>query len=72
MSHRGYDIPCTLPRAHKRASVIIQSLSHNQLFGWEGQRCAMLTCSAGIEQCTNKSAVLERGMETSQNSSLRL
>ncbi len=44
----------------KHALDNIQSFSHNQLLGWH------------VLQCTNKSAVLERGMNTSQNSSLRL
>lgn len=37
------------------ASVIIQSLSHNQLLGWQGQRCAARLENAGIEPCANKS-----------------
>lgn len=64
VSQRGYDFPCTLPgviktSAHTHelcysASVIIQSLSHNQLLGWQGQRCASRQKNAGIEQFTNK------------------
>lgn len=65
--------PKTQRACIKSASVIIQSLSHNQLLGWQGQRCAARLQKAdhGQKGVTPR-AVWERGMDTSQNSLLKL